>query len=393
MTTTVASAVATDEAAPEARRPSICFLAQNAYGMLTGKETGHFGGIERLASIMSRWFASQGYPTSIVTYDEGHDDEQVVDGVRLLKMCRRDQGVPYLRTLHPRWTSLIGALRRADSEVYVYCCGDMGLGQLAMWCRGNGRKSVFSIVSEPDCNATLPALRPLRERVLYRRGLRLVDRILVQTRRQQEMLFSGFRRESTVVPVPCRGCPEEQYSPPQLPRGQPPRVLWVGRFSAEKRLEWLLDIADRCRGVAFDVVGDANIRTEYAASLLRRAQAMKNVRLHGRRPPDLMGEHYRAASLLCCTSVYEGFPNVFLEAWSYGVPVVTTFDPDELVARRNLGSVEHSVEGLAAAVRHILTEEPAWRRQCEAARRYYLDNHTVDKAMGRFAAALQELPS
>jgi hypothetical protein len=39
------------------------------------------------------------------------------------------------------------------------------------------------------------------------------------------------------------------------------------------------------------------------------------------------------------TSEQEGLPNVFLEGWSRGVPVLTlSFDPDGMVARHGLGS-------------------------------------------------------
>ena len=34
--------------------------------------------------------------------------------------------------------------------------------------------------------------------------------------------------------------------------------------------------------------------------------------------------YYRKAGIFCLCSHYEGFPMVVLEAWAYGVPVVTT---------------------------------------------------------------------
>ena len=47
----------------------------------------------------------------------GPEDGVEIDGVRVFKMCRRDAGLPGLRFLWPRWTSLNTGLRYADADV------------------------------------------------------------------------------------------------------------------------------------------------------------------------------------------------------------------------------------------------------------------------------------
>jgi glycosyltransferase involved in cell wall biosynthesis len=93
---------------------------------------------------------------------------------------------------------------------------------------------------------------------------------------------------------------------------------------------------------------------------------------------------YQQAACLLCTSDFEGFPNTFLEAWSQGLPVVSTFDPDDLIARRELGLVAGDVPGLAVAIRRLLESPDLYRRLSHNARQYYLENHTVEVAMPRF---------
>jgi hypothetical protein len=180
----------------------ICFVAHYAYGALVERASNHIGGIERQASLMAKWFASQGYQVSIVTWDEGQEDATEIDGIRILKMCRQDAGFPYLRFFWPRWSSLARALKRADADVYYYNCGDLGLGQIVMWCRRNRRKSVYSVASELDCSSKLPRLKPFRERILYPYGLKRVDAIIVQTQKQQWMLREEFGLDSTIIPMP-----------------------------------------------------------------------------------------------------------------------------------------------------------------------------------------------
>lgn len=49
---------------------SVCIVSHNAYGSITGAKTGHVGSAEYQTALMARWFASRGYETSILTWDE-----------------------------------------------------------------------------------------------------------------------------------------------------------------------------------------------------------------------------------------------------------------------------------------------------------------------------------
>ena len=94
---------------------------------------------------------------------------------------------------------------------------------------------------------------------------------------------------------------------------------------------------------------------------------------------------------MCCTSDFEGFPNTFLEAWSYGVPIVTTFDPDNLIAEKGLGRVGRNVCELADGIRELLDSPEQWRKASLSARAYYTMHHAVDNAMERFEGVFCEV--
>jgi glycosyltransferase involved in cell wall biosynthesis len=140
-----------------------------------------------------------------------------------------------------------------------------------MWCRRHGRRSVYSVASNPACAAGLAELGSFRERVLYQYGLTHADSVIVQTHEQQQMLREGFGIASTVVPMPCEGLAPGDDHPPDLRPAAPAHVLRVGRISQEKRFEWLLDVAQRCPEICFDVVGASNVNSDYASALVARS--------------------------------------------------------------------------------------------------------------------------
>jgi glycosyltransferase involved in cell wall biosynthesis len=365
-------------------KPRVCIVSHNAYGAMSGGTRGQVGGVEWQTSLTARWLADNGYSVSMVTWDEGQDDEVMIDGVRVIKMCRQDAGVPGLRFLHPRWTSLNRALRAADADVYYHNCAEYITGQVAWWCRANGRKFVYTVANNMDCDRRLPELRKLRERVLYRYGLRHADYVVAQTRHQQSMLRENFGVDSEVIPMPCPGAVNGQYQPPVPPAPGVARIVWVARISPFKRLEWLLDVAEVLPEMSFEIVGVVEHDNDYSRGLMHRCETLSNVTFRGRVAREQMPEVYRNATCLCCTAIVEGFPNTFLEAWSQGIPIVSTYDPDDLIATHELGAAAHDVESLAAGLSKLHSDPSVWQGASQRSRQYYLDNHTVDTVLPRF---------
>lgn len=360
--------------------PALCIVSHQAYGAMTGGGTGHIGGVEWQTTLLAKWFATRGWQVSMLTWDEGGPPEEFIDGVRIIKISRQKAGLPGLRFFHPKWTGLIRAMWAANADVYYQNGAECVTGQVALWCRRHRRAFVFSAASDADCDPRLLESRTLRERLLCRYGLRRADHVVVQTLTQQENMRKLFGLDTTVVPMPCPGPSNGDFHPPNL---QTNRVLWIGRIARVKRPDRLIEVAASCKGVHFDLVGPLS-DDPYSTAIRHRAASVPNVTLHGALPRDRVPEFYRQSALLCCTSEYEGFPNTFLEAWSHGLPIVSTFDPDGLIARRNLGVVVANLAGAGPAILSLLSSPDSYRQVSENARRYYLEHHTFEAVMPRF---------
>lgn len=367
----------------QTRSPSICIVSHNAYGALTGGR-GHIGGVERQTALTAKWLAARGYAVSIVTWDEGQDFDSVVDDVRCIRLCKATEGVAVLRFLHPRMTSLFKALTRADADVYYFNCAEYYAGAIAWWCKRNARGFVYSAASDQDCEFALPApsLRKSHHKAMFRYGMRNSNTRIVQTRHQQNLLESEFGLQSVVLPMPCVDPSEAEVRKPEFPEA--PRIVWVGRLDPQKRLEWLFDLAHAMPSMRFEIAAAGSLTDDYGAELFKRGQQLPNVKWLGSVSRELMPSVYRGALCLCCTSDSEGFPNTFLEAWGLSVPVVTSFDPDNIVELENLGRVGKSVEALKVGIRDLAFTPRAWAACATNARRVFVERHSLNTAMARF---------
>jgi glycosyltransferase involved in cell wall biosynthesis len=366
---------------------SICIVSHNGYGAISGGRGGYIGGIEWQTSVLARWLAERGHRVSFITWHEGGPDEETIDGVRVMKVCARQDGAKGVRFFHPRWTRLNRALRDSDADVYYQNGGEVVTGQVGLWCRSHQRGFVFSVASNGDCHRHPPYFESRWESAFYRLGLRRADRLIAQTQKQAAMLKEQFKREATVIPMPCADAPNRNGV--ARPTRTQPRVLWVGRVCPVKRPELLIEIARSCPDLAFDLVGPCDA-DDYGRSIARQARALPNVTVHGSVPRAEIHTRFADADLLCCTSEYEGFPNTFLEAWNHGLPVVSTFDPDATISREGLGTAVKDASGAAAAIRQLVRDELARNEIGVKAHRYFERNHTLGATMPRFESVLRE---
>ncbi len=360
----------------------VCIVAHKAYGALKGGTHGHIGGIERQTALMAKWLSAHGVETSLIVWDEGGDNVETIDGVRVVKLCPQNAGFPFIRFFHPRWTSLVRALKQVDADVYYQNGAENATGQVALWCQRNRKAFVFSTAANTDVLRELPDLRSARDRILYRRGLRAASEIVAQTAMQADKLRKNFGVSSTVLPMPCE-FPVVEQAPQPPPQSSRQRVVWIGRISPVKRLEWLIRIAQDLPEIDFQVIGPFETE-DYANKMLSASKDTRNLEFLGAVGREEVSAFYSGALCLCCTSISEGFPNTFLEAWSQGLPVVSSFDADNLLSEKGLGIYGESPQALIAGIKCLSESDSEWKGISRKSVEYYRNHHSLDAAMGRF---------
>ena len=368
--------------------PHVCFVGLGNLPVLAPEYSDQPAGGEALQhTLLARALARRGWRVSMIVLDSGQSDGATWDGVKTYKAYRADDGIPVVRFLHPRWTKLQSALQRADADIYYTSCAGAELGQVALFARRHGKKLVFRIASDSDCDPRALLVRYWRDRQLYQWGLARADLVLAQTPSQQRALVRNFARQSQVM-----GLAVEPAGHRRAFHERDIDALWVANVRALKRPHLFLDAATRLPHLSFHLIGARLAEAPALYDEVRaRAESLPNVSFHGLVPQHRVGAFFERARVHVSTSETEGFPNTFVQAWSRGTPVVTFLDPERMVSRNGLGAVVSNAEGLHTAIGFLAGDRSAWQAASSSGARYFDEHFDESKCVSSYMEAFSSL--
>lgn len=301
-----------------------------------------------------------------VYYLARHIDEAMhPQGYRVVPIGRtpRVPTLGYVMDLVP----LYRALRDIEPHVIYQrvACGYTGI--CALYARRRRTPLIWHVAHDTDVTPhSLDSGRNFLRRILEKRSVEFAipraDRVVTQTRRQHELLLHHYGREADAVVANFHPEPSER-----IDKSATPTVVWIANLKPWKRPEAFIRLAQALRdldGVRFLMLGAEPPRGKHErwrGELVRAIEAAPNLTYLGHRTQAEVNYTLARAWVFVNTSLSEGFPNTFIQAWLRDAAVVSlSVDPDSVLALGKVGIHAGTEERLAEAVRGLLTD-PALR--------------------------------
>ena len=321
------------------------------------------GGAERAMCRLAMGFAKRCVPVDLVLAKKiGPYLPHVPESIRVIDLNanRILASVPglirYLRDERP--SCLISALSHANV--------------IAILSRILARSSAKLIVSEHtplfQAQANIKVLRdrflPFLIRVLYYRA----DHIIAVSRGIADQLaVQGVPRNKIAVihnPVVDDGLYEkarEALDHPWFAPHAPPVIVAAGRLAKEKDFQTLIrafSLVRKMRQVRLMILGEGERRTELH-KLAQRLGIADDVSLPGF--VDNPYKYMKRAAAFTLSSLFEGFPNVLVEAMACGAPIISTdchSGPAEILENGHWGRLTAVGDAVALArtIEEVLDE-------------------------------------
>lgn len=424
--------------------PRICIVAPFAYPLFAPECGGAFGGSEVRAAFIARELVRRrGFDVHLVVYDHGQPEVESREGVTIHH--RRGERPPPVPSLPPRpftraWlrsrrpATIFGRLAfRALAGVHgaaarvrasrrrlrgpvegiagyvdeypilerrlalyesigaaVWLVAPGGLfesAEVAFHCRRRNRAFIYLASSDSDLAtaadaASAPVGDPSR---VQSWAIANATAHVLQNDRQDRLLRAGWERSGFVWPNPVDPIRVRDPAP------EPGTVLWIGKSSTAKAPERVLELAGRLPQVRFLLVLNP-VDGAMHRRCLEHARRLGNVRVTEYVRFSEVEELFATADVLVNTSAVEGFPNAFLQAAKYGVPVVSlTVDPGGMLEEHGAGfACGGDPVLLAARVAALIDDRRLRAEVSERAMRYVREVHDSRKLIGALEEFLLE---
>ncbi len=178
---------------------------------------------------------------------------------------------------------------------------------------------------------------------------------------------------------------------------EPEAFLWVGRIVEYKLPLRYVELARALPDARFVMVAPSTGETPGGLKrrLAEESRTCPNLEVLPNMRRERVLKLIAGSVAVIGTSHHEGMPNVFLEAWSRGVPVISLhFDPDGRISGEGIGiCAEGSWDRFVDAARQLWDDPRLRARLGESGRRYVTRVHSQEAVGGRWAATLGEVLS
>lgn len=323
--------------------------------------------IDGLAVQMYFWaqvFADNGW--KVFSFAENAKKTVVLENI----VFRPLRNIQRLNILFEWWYAL-KYLVVIRPKIVVYRGESRNLLALSLVSRLLGVKLVYFSASdsnfEPDKN---PVGSKLGFR-MYQQSIKYIRYFVTQNRYQHDTLLLHYGKGSLVQyniwgqTAKCKDNPPESDA------------AWVANLRKLKRAEWALNAAEKLPNYQFVIAGGRTGESGYYDAMQQRAEQLQNVSFLGGRPFSYANELVGKARVLLCTSTYEGFPNTFLQAWSAGIPVISTVDPSGVIKTYQLGVVVSNEAELQAALERVLGDKEYCNNLQQSVKAFFIKNHSA----------------
>jgi hypothetical protein len=357
----------------------VCFWGDNA-GALLGRP---IGGGELQIALLAKALVKAGHEVVFVDFNTS-EDLVTPDGIKLFYVKGYNKGIRFFRFVS-RLRCIYNSLKDQKADIY-YCRIRDFRHILSYWAsRKVKAKFILALASDLDVSGFGKRLKyfyladvgglwwfinAILSEIVYSFLLKSSDLILVQHSGQRNTLLSkkiNSRIFNNLIDL--------NEIPFEKERVQTD-FSYVGSLDKRKGFSEFYELVRLSPDIAFKVIGAPRDKT--GAILYDKLKSLSNVRLAGKlNHADTLHQISNSRALIS-TSPMEGFPNIFIEAWASGIPVLSlSVDPGKVIGNEHLGFIAHGDIGLLAKELKNVKNSPEFAAR---SRSYVEKTHALDES-------------
>lgn len=364
----------------------ICFVSLGAYPLLTNKNLEYVGGAEVQMMELGKELNLKGYHISFITYGEKNLEIKNIGGINVLPVydINKIDKMNLLKKTSVIWKKM----KSIDADIYIHQAGSPGI--ISIFGMLNRKKSINVIASDADVTGKAISernvIRMWQAKVGNCIDIKLSDIVISQNDFQKSMLKNKYKRNSIVIKNAFNIPPKHDCN------NKDEYILWIGTIRSVKQPYLYLEIAKHFPENKFLMVGGQGDNLELFKKIKDDAGKIPNLDFKGFVPHRYIFNYLKRASILISTSKIEGFPNVFLEAWMFGVPVVSlTANPDGIITDYELGHHSKNLDQMIKDIKILLEDKEIRKKMGKNGRKYVEKYHNINNIANQYETLIKNI--
>lgn len=201
------------------------------------------------------------------------------------------------------------------------------------------------------------------------------DHIIAQAEYQDHLMNLNFNRRASLIFKNVHPIPQEKRR-----KNYSKKIIWIANYKTWKQPEIFINLAETCKMYDAEFIMIGRDENNTISNLIKQKNHVYNLKYLGEMPLNKVNEIISESYLFINTSLYEGFPNTFIQSWMREVPVVSlNVDPDSVLVKNNIGLHSKTIHKLTEDIKYLINNEPERNRLAKFAKEYAITNHSKDK--------------
>lgn len=266
-----------------------------------------------------------------------------------------------------------------DYDIYHVRGATSNTGLWALFAKLFKRKKfVFTASSIVDCIPNYFRWNKIFYN-LYKFAIKHADAVIVLAEYMKKAIDINYDVNSIVV--------DSGHKIPNGPfrKNLPILILWISNLVELKRPELFLNIFEKLKNynIKFILIGSGTYMKAKIREFDEKYENFEYIPGVNSKEDEI---YYSKASILINTSVYEGFPNTFIQAWMHETPVISlNVDPDCVICKNNLGfHAKGNLNSLTKKLEYLIKKPEIIKEMGQNCRIYAIKNHNINKTAEKY---------
>jgi len=371
----------------------ICFVGLgHTYSLLIGGLPKNIIGPDVHQVLLAKELVKHGADVTFIVYNVAERDTELIDGINVISIQKVTTSIRIINIML-NFINIFRAMKASKANIYFHAGSAFGIA--SVFSKLLRKKFIYSVASDALVNTKI-ITKKNKEFNQSRTNLstfgnwldiKLADDIIVQSEHQRKMLTLNYKRNSKIIKMPFPISKRETFI-----KAEPPIILWVGAMAEVKQPELFIYLAKRMPDAKFVMIGGSTLANlPLYERIKKNSKKIPNLDFLGTVPFHEIDKYFSRASILVNTSMFEGFPNAFIQAWIHYVPVVSlNADPDGLISQKKLGLYSKTFEQLVEDVEILSKNKEQRKKIAQNARMYVERNHDITKISAEYIKLFEQ---